>query len=235
MELIEITAKMIGPVAYNPAEGLSLDGPLAFAAALEREGAAFYDDRPSNEELAAITSTPDPEMPLEVYRDAGTWLYACSHAIPCGAQASEQLHRNKRFDDGFAAAYPEALDLSRKRVVRANSGPLKSYHMPLFLEIADRLVWHAIGEPEKVERLLRAHIHHLGKGHNAGHGRVASWTVESSDELERRWMWQDTQPRTPARPLPIGMTPDNWTGETAVTGYRPPYWLATNQTLCAMP
>lgn len=231
MRPIRITAHIAGGIVFHPAEGIAIDGPLAWAAVLERLGEEVF-VQVDNAELARRTAEPDPGVPLAVHREGGLWMYKASLAELVGYHGTDLRHWNKRFDDAFAQAYIESLDLARSAKIQTNSGEFKSYHQPIYVEAVERLVWYAVGEPDKVRQLLDTHITHLGKHHNRGYGVVAAWEVEPCDGPEDRWLWREDG--TPARAIPTAML-DDWTGEVAWAGYRPPYWLAAHQAWCAVP
>lgn len=233
MTPLRITAHMAGSLAYHPGEGITLDSPLAFAAMLEAKGEAFFRDHPANDALAREVVEPHPGVPLAVHRYPGGWMYRASLAEPEGRHGGQRLHTNKRFDDGLAQRALEsgALALGRKTKVQINSGEFKSYHMPLFLEHVERLVWYAVGDEREVRRLLETHVLHLGKKRNHGHGVVAAWEVAPWDGPADRWLWRE--PGVPARAIPLEMLTE-WEGETMVAAIRPPYWLAAHQVECAV-
>lgn len=228
---IRITAHIVGGIIFHPAEGLTIDGPLAWAAALERLGEdAFV--QVDNAEMARRTAEPDPGVPLAVHREGNLWLYSASLAELDGYHGTDLRHWNKRFDDAFAQAYYDAIDLGRSAKVQMNSGEFKSYHQPIYVEAVERLIWYAIGDPDEVRRLLTDHITHIGKKHNRGYGIVAAWDVEPWDGPADRWLWREDG--TPARAIPTTML-DDWRGEVAWAGFRPPYWLQAHHAWCAIP
>lgn len=230
-EPIKVTAHIYGPVAFHRDEGLTLDGPLAWALALEQRGDAFFAAAPDNDELEILTADPDPAFPLAVHCAGGTWCYATSSAEIEGDHGTEISHWNKRFDDRLASwALADGKLSDRKLRVPTASGEFKSYHQPLFEEVVERLVWYAVGDGMRVAELLDR-VQGLGKKRNTGHGRVLRWEVERSSEPEDRWLWRE--PGVLARPVPIEML-GAWSGETMWVGYRPPYWLAGNQAVCAV-
>src|SRR5690606_14089627 len=153
---IKITAHMAGGVVFHPAEGMTIDGPLAWAAVLERLGEdAFV--QVDNAEMARRTAEPDPAVALAVRRAGGLWIYCASPAELEGYHGTDLRHWNKRFDDAFAQSYIDALDLSRGAKIQLNSGEFKSYHQPIYVEAVERLVWYAVGDPDEVRRLLTSH------------------------------------------------------------------------------
>ncbi|HEX7122386.1 MAG TPA: hypothetical protein VF178_08465 [Gemmatimonadaceae bacterium] len=224
---------MAGPLAYHPGEGIPIDSPLTYAAVLEERGHEMFGDAPGNDEIAASLAEPHPGVPLAVHRYEGGWIYCASLGEVEGRHGAQRLHWNKRFDDMLAQRAIEAggIELGRRSKVNLGAGEFRAYHMPLYLEHVERLVWHAIGEPGEVLRLLQTHVTHLGKKRAAGHGAVAAWDVEPWSGPADRWLWRE--PGVPARAIPLRML-GSWEGETAAAGARPPYWLAAHQVLCAV-
>lgn len=233
--IYRITAHLLNGLSYVPGEVLSLDGPLLYAATLERLGEAFWRTQPAKDDLARQTAEPDPDMPLSVHSDMDTWVYCVSAGEPEEHHGRTLTHWNKRIDDGLLVPMVQdgIVDLGRSSKVQISTGPYKSYHMPIYDELVERVVWHALSsDPDELLRLLQEHVHHLGKGRNSGHGAVLKWDVdEVPDEREDRWMWAEDE--VPARPLPVKLL-DDWKGATAVMPARPPYWLIQHQELCAV-
>lgn len=231
MKPIRITAHLAGGILFHPSEGITIDGPLAWGAVLERLGEEAFAQIP-NDEMERRTAKPDPGVPLGVHRDGDVWMYQASQAEIHGHHGTDLRHWNKRFDDGMAQAYIDALDLSRRRKVNVGSGEFKSYHQPIYVETVERLVWYAIGDSDEAERLLNTHITHLGKKHNRGYGVVVVWQVEEYDGPVDRWLWRENG--QPARAIPTEFLGE-WDGEVAWAGYRPPYWLQAHHAWCAVP
>lgn len=62
--------------------------------------------------------------------------------------------------------------------VQTASGRFKSWQKPYPTRFACELVWYCVGELAELERLLSAHVTHIGKLGGAGLGRVLEWAVE---------------------------------------------------------
>jgi len=233
--LTRVTAHLLNGLVHVPGETISLDGPLLYAAVLERIGEAMFGDPPSNDQLARETAEPDPAVPLAVHRAGGTWCYCVSAGDPVGHHGTSLTHWNKRIDDGLLvpAVQDGAVDMGRQGKVQINSAQYKSYHMPVWTEHVEAIEWYALTEdPQRLAYLLGAHVHHIGRDRGIGSGVVTSWEVETTDEPSNRWL------RRPdgslARPVPVSML-DSYDGPTMVAPYRPPYWLVQHQSLCAVP
>lgn len=231
---VRVTAHLLQGAAYNPGEVVSLDGPLLYATVLERLGEDYYRTQPSKAELADETANPDPDVPLAVYRAGGTWVYAVSAGEPHGRHGTDLTHWNKRIDDGalVMAVQDGIVDMGRSSKVQINSAQYKSYHMPIWTELVERIVWYALTpDPERLAYLLGAHVHHVGKHRGSGHGVVASWEVEHVEAPDDRWMCRPDGAL--ARPVPLAMLPD-WDGPTERAPVRPPYWLVQHVETCAV-
>lgn len=234
MTLVRVTAHLLHGAAFNPAEAVSLDGPLLSAVMLERHGEAYFTAAPEKAELARLTADPDPDVPFEVYRAGETWIYACSLSEPVGQHGTTLTHWNKRLDDGAAAmlAGDGGLELRRGKVP-IGGGQYRSHHHPLWTEVVDRLVWYASSpDPQQLAYLLASHVTHVGKKRAHGNGVVSSWEVEEATDVPAdRWLWRE--PGVPARPIPLAML-EGWTGRIEVRGARPPYWLVQHAESCAV-
>lgn len=231
---LRVTAHLLNGAVYVPGEYVSLDGPLLYAVTIERLGHRMFGDPPSKDQLAKETAEPDPAMPLAVYRAGDDWCYACSIAEPGEHYGTSMTHWNKRIDDGLLVPMIQdgTVDMGRSTKIQINSAQYKSYHMPVWTEIVDRLVWHAIGDGDEVQRLLTEHVHHVGKGRGTGHGVVTGWEVEVVDGPEDRWLHREDG--SLARPVPVAML-DDYDGPTSQAPYRPPYWLIQHTAICGVP
>lgn len=254
MTSMRITAHMGGPVVLNPAEGIHLDGVLLYYVILEHLGEAFFSGpQPTPERIAAESTEPHPAMPLGVEEHGKYWVYRISRGELVGRAGTERHHLHKRFDEAAAqhAIESGALELGRKTKVQTNSGPFRSYRIPRWSELCERIVWYAEGDLEEVRRLLTTHATHLGKQRQSGMGVVAGWDVEAHDEGERRWLWRDQEQGLPARAIPVEWLPEIETTQPAgdyfeavddfaspvrrVASIRPPHWLPEHHVECLVP
>jgi len=226
--LVHVTAHLLNGISYVPGEFVSLDGPLLYAAVLERMGEDFHRSQPTKTELARETAEPDEGVPLVVHRTGGTWVYAVSGPEIDGHHGSTLTHWVTRLDDGLLvpAIQDGAVDMGRKTKVQINSAQYKAYRMPIYDELVERLTWTALSpDPERLAWLLGAHVHHVGKKRNTGHGAVVRWEVEEVDGAPDAWMH--------GRPLPVEMRPE-WDGPVGLAPVRPPYWLIQHEERCAL-
>lgn len=231
---IRVTAHLLNGVSYVPGEIVSLDGPLLYAVMIERLGADFAADPPSKDALAKETAEPDPRIPLAVHHAGRRWIYAVGGAEIDAHHGSTLTHWNKRVDDGALAmaVQDETVDMGRSSRVNISSAQYKSYHMPIYDELVERLHWYALTtDADELRRLLTTHVHHVGKKRNAGHGVVMSWEVEPVDAQPDRWMRRPDGSLT--RPIPLAMLPTHGS-PTEVAPVRPPYWLMQHEEECAI-
>src|SRR5690606_24445880 len=73
-DTIRVTAHLLTPVAFHPAEGIALDAALLYAVMLEQHEDAYFRP-PDNAEVGRVTAEPHPDMPLAVHRAGGLWCY----------------------------------------------------------------------------------------------------------------------------------------------------------------
>ena len=223
---LKLTAHIHGAVAYNRDEGLPIDGALCYHAALERLGERFFDP-PDNDTLARESATPDPDCGLATYEIAGTWVYRASLAEIHGDHGTEIHHWNKRIDEPMLAHLVDRGALKPRRV-QLGAGEFKSYHQPVYSEIVERLVWYVEGDERRIRELV-PRIRALGKKRGTGGGRVLRWEIEPHD-VPDRWLYREDGAL--ARSMPLDSA-EAWEGERILAGFRPPYWLPSNQAVCA--
>jgi len=228
---VVVTAEMLDGVVYVPGEVMSLDGPLLWAATVERLGTR-YGTPPPDDVAAEQTSEPDPGVPLRVYRAGGEWVYMSSAAEFIGDHGADVVHWHKRLDDGLLVPMVQdgAVAMGRRGKVPVNSGPYKAYRMPLWVQTVERLRWHAVtSDPERLKAILCERVLHIGRRRNTGYGAVMAWSVEERDGATDAWMWRDDG--RPARPIPVAMMPD-YDGPTEHLPVRPPYRLLQHHREC---
>jgi CRISPR type IV-associated protein Csf3 len=176
------------------------------------------------------TSRPlvEAEMPLQRAEIGGEWYWACSS--PCYSYATETTDKfRKRWAPGIDS--PEPNWGKRKATWNNSAGGEKSYDLPLYLRVTDALTWYAVGDKAGIETLLQR-CTGVGKKRAHGHGQVTHWEV---NEIEHDWHLFGPNGEL-MRPIPITAVPAtpidfairDW-------GWRPPAWLPTNKTRCAMP
>lgn len=194
---------------------LGLDGILFAAAMRERYG-------PELVQMPGQYSVPEIDrrvLPLAIrHADHFLWYYAASAAQWPVETAEGASHWVKQFDSRLI----ELLDATRlPRRLNRESGRYRGYRMPTFYRHALEVKWYVVGDAYSIRRLL-APITHIGKKRTQGWGSVSQWTVEEWPED-----WSVCRDGVLMRPVP---------GKTGIyCGFRPSYWLRSNQTICQLP
>lgn len=147
------------------------------------------------------------------------WYYASSVAQWPKHTASGSDHWNCRFDLSLV----DLVDWrGRKPRVEMASGPMKSYHMPVFYMHALYVDWFVFAHRPAIEHLL-PFVTQLGKKSSQGWGAVSRWEV---DPWHADWsVHNDEGSLMRAVPSDSGL----------LIGFRPSYWMPKNQTTCLLP
>jgi CRISPR type IV-associated protein Csf3 len=111
----------------------------------------------------------------------------------------------------------------RGRVVVAG-GPYKAWRHPVVVRLTSKVVWYCVGHANEIERVLREHIHYIGKYRGRGYGLVRKCVVEP---------WEDDWSVYGPDGELMRAIPDR--AGVEVRGIRPPYWAPANQRLCLTP
>lgn len=214
-----VRAYLRSGVVSDPA--LPLDGILLYQQMRERFGAqaaTLPGGTPSAEAA--------PALPLAVRTDGGEawWYYACSWA-QWSAFAPGKDSWNKRLDMSHVGLLEETGHVQRVQIGR---GLYRAYHMPVYYRSALWIDWFCCGEREQIAALL-APVTHIGKKRAQGWGRVMRWEIEAVAED-----WSVWKGGALMRTLPV-FAADGLPNRQAWYGLRPPYYVASNQTLVWMP
>lgn len=118
-----------------------------------------------------------------------------------------------------------------KRKIRINAGEHKSYDMPMNLHHIPKVWFYFDSENiNEVKRLIDKWIFGIGKKTSQGYGEFSSYVIEKAEF--------DFQGES-CRPIPISeeqflemMKAPNQSLSVKYTGFRPPYWLPSNQGYC---
>jgi CRISPR type IV-associated protein Csf3 len=196
---------------------LPIDGILYYQAHREAFGAQEVTFSGSSDKRYEISSEA---LPLARCEEHGPyWYYAASFAQWPTALAEGSDHWNKRFDAGLS----DMVDFGKRKArVDVASGPYKAYHMPVFYRHALEISWYVLGERRGVERLLSC-CTHIGKKMAQGWGSVLAWNVAPH---HADWSVRGENGKV------MRAIPD---ASGILTGFRPSYWLAKNQTVCLLP
>lgn len=189
-------------------EFLPLDGILLYQAMRRRYG-------PRDATLPGSTAAMNGvRIPLEHRNEESDhWYHACSFA-QWGMHSDDKAYWEKRISTGRLGI----VDTPRK--IDTASGRYRLYHMPVFYRSALYVDWYTCGDMDAVIGLL-SDVWAIGKKTSQGWGRVSRW--EAGEWLEDlSWM----------RAVPVSgdFDPDR----CLFTGFRPPYWLPANQTICEL-
>lgn len=121
----------------------------------------------------------------------------------------------------FPHEYPENL----RDKVNLGSGVNRN-HSVLFICLATPYVYfYANGDAKEISNILKG-LYRIGPK-KTGWGRTGAVRVKEIPEDKSLYL----RPGVPSRPIPVKEP----TGFTVVCGYKPPYWLHENKTLCTMP
>jgi len=213
MQPLQITCKL--------ATGLAMHHPLAIDGLL----AAMVAARDSYPPIALEERIPPPEALPLAWHPAGFHHASQAHLVI-------QAYETVRWSRTLLPIHRLALLTDRGKF--PVGGRFKAYWMPLrkVLPAGMVLTWWVMGDAQGIRELLR-HTFGLGAKHNAGHGWVASWTVEPWADDWSLLRPGDEGPE-PTRPLPMELAPEGWQG-LEVRRLTYPYWRRDGQVLAAVP
>lgn len=103
------------------------------------------------------------------------------------------------------------------------------YRMPMRYHDSLTAVAFCRGRGDTIERLLN-HAHAIGKKRSQGYGRIKKTRIELVKED-----YGVIANGIAMRPIPVEELDAYDTDHASIAGYRPPYWHAQNQCLCALP
>jgi CRISPR type IV-associated protein Csf3 len=166
------------------------------------------------------------DLPIPLAEQDGVYL---ASAAEYAVEEHELAWVNKRFPTEMA----QQLGDASFRSIQITAGINKSFREPLAVSHLehDRIVWWAIGDQPKIERLLSA-VAYLGGKRRFGYGEVKSWLVEPCETWEGFPVMRDG--------YPLRHLPADWPGlredvERAYAVVRPPYWDRGAAVLAAVP
>lgn len=212
VDLLQVTAKLSGPVAVTSA--LNLDGILM---------ASATDERPPPNRGAPL---PDPPVIpiLKLVNEYGSReaVYISSDAQFLGAVRSPGS-LSKRKD----AADVEWMGRKHHRA----AGPGKDKIKQFTLVACERAEWTAMGRRDEVASLL-SRVQAIGSYRGHGYGEVVEWSVEASHSDNPGDAIFDDVGRS-TRALPAAWF--TYIPEPVMLPVRPPYWHPSNLVLCVPP
>jgi len=214
---------MGSPIAVFDDHSPGLDSLLEWLI-LDKHGLAS--PNPSESEVELSRDLVNNQMPLTQGSTGGDWYWQTSGPAYCYHTEQESRYR-KRWQPGHDSPVPNWG--SRKAKWNTSAGSEKSYDLPVYLRLTDRIDWYCNGDPEGIEHLLLG-CAGLGKKRSQGHGQVISWEVT---EIESDWhLYREG---SLMRPIPVEWVDRPCEFAVRQWGWRPPAWLPANSRRCAMP
>lgn len=194
---------------------MPLDGILYFQMVRDRFGekAVSKPGESNIREGAGITLPIKKGGPRD-----NTWFYHCSFAQWPKETIEDQTFYVKRFD----LEHTSMLSHETRRV-RVNAGTYKACHVNVYYRHAGYVEWYCVGDPFKIEQLLKF-CTHLGKKTAQGWGSVKEWEVM---EWPEDWAIRGPGNRL-MRAVPVH-------GDGFLYGVRPSYWNPKHIFPCKMP
>jgi len=183
---------------------------------------------PTPEDVEASRPVVEEFMPLERGEIGGAWYWATS--APCYSYTTESISKfRKRWSPGIDTPMPDWG--KRKAKWSGSEGQEKNYDLPNYVRVTDAVTWYCRGDGSGVRTLLQG-CTGIGKKRAHGHGQVQRWEVT---EVYHDWHLYGPNGEL-MRPIPVAALPEapldfairDW-------GWRPPAWLPSNKTRCAMP
>lgn len=211
---VTVVARMGEPVVHHR-DGLSLDGPLAWATWMQHASRHGHTSLPPIDHADWAT---DFALPL------ARW------AVP--ADDLDTIHpglldASERFVWGWCASHADGtqwtLDgtvwIRRKPAIEQmarwsdaakhhiGGGPLKARNVPMATVFAPEIRWWLVGDPDELAPLLDR-ITHIGSLTKQGHGRVLDWHVSDDPSDSARTNWTAGTPKiSPGSPVRRGVRP----------------------------
>lgn len=175
MTPLRVTATMSEPIVYR-GDGMHLDGPLAWAAFMQRTTPA---DRLELPPIDATEWVEDEDLPLArvTVKDGPLgWVWAAS-AVHADWQLHSVVELRKKPPIHQMTRYTTSPSF------HTSLGHMKAWDLKLPARFANYLVWYAHGDAKGVRELL-TRVPSLGHKSRHGNGRVLRWSVE---EWEHDW------------------------------------------------
>jgi hypothetical protein len=144
----------------------------------------------------------------------------CASAVHAEWSISTRVEVRKRVEFDQMTRWSSAGD------VDVSSGRFKAADLKLAARVARRLEWYAVGDGDKIQKVLTEHITAVGRKVGHGNGRVLRWRVED-------WApdWSVSRGGALTRPMPQGYA----RGPVQRRGIRALYWHPSRQINCVVP
>jgi CRISPR type IV-associated protein Csf3 len=213
MKPLIISCTLISGVACDGF--LPLDAILAHSWMRENHPDLLWQDS-----VAAKSNLVEADLPLKRLGAENDWFWACSF---CDVewQEAEISYWHKR-----NTIYEQTRWLKTSAgKVDVGKGPTKAYRMPLYrLHANAQLKWYAVGDAEKIKKLL-LHVSTIGKKRGQGNGGVVDWQIETAEDD-----WSVEKDGRLMRAIPMSFFQKSIrTFEKGAYGLRPPYWHLANK------
>lgn len=184
---------------------------------------------PTPEDVEASRSIVDAEMPIEKGILGDEWYWQVS--APCYQYRAEYSSNfRKRWSPGADSPSPNWG--KRKAKWSGSEGHEKAYDLPNYVRVTNAVTWYTVGHLEGVENVLQG-CTGIGKKRSHGQGQISRWEVSEVDYDWHLWGKDGVL----MRPIPVCCVPSDRPLDYALRdwGWRPPAWLPSNKTRCAMP
>jgi len=223
MQPLKVQAWMGSPIAGYDDWSPDLAGLLEY---LLLDRLHLASPNPTPEQVEETRAIVDEQMPIRRGDLDGEWYWQTSG--PCYTIKSEQIDKfRKRWD-----CQEHNLNWGKRKAKWSTSeGPEKSYDLPLYLRSTSVITWYCVGNLVAVADLLND-CTGVGKKRSHGYGQITKWEVEL---CEHDWhLWRNGMLM---RPIPLTSIPQDRPVDFSILdwGWRPPAWLHSNKTRCAMP
>lgn len=226
---LRVTATLRNGIAHASPWTISLDGLLA--AQLWQQHRSLQPPGPAALEQP---NPPDLDLPLARCQADPTWWH---WAATCGwpdrpASDPEIRFWGTRLDHRHAEQTTPGLP----HHLHDSKGRWKAFWMPLPVTVAHSLTWHALGDPEAIQRLLEP-ITAIGKKRSQGEGRVTNWDITVDDTLDEFAAGHLSPTGTLARPCPAACLTGRHIsdGGPGFAGLRPPHMHPSRRTDVRLP
>ena len=214
MEPLKITFEMVFPIVLGW-PWIALDGLLAHFELLRTLGSDYF---------LLESKKVETEMVNDLYIPLGRWhdIYMSSVSIFEPKKIFEETIY-KRFETKGAIN----IGKRKRQKVHINSGYFRNFMIALPYIPAQKVIFYAFGERERIEEIL-SYVPGLGKKVAIGFGEIKNIKVESIDKN-----YSLVKDGLAMRPVPVEYTKDY--EEIARLAYTFPYWDKTLVKECVVP
>lgn len=224
---LRVRAHLANGIAVASPWGIALDGLLASELWAEQK-AAYRQSGVAYTRAMDAAEVPDLDLPLARCQPSeGPWHWAATCALPENPGRLDVHTWTGRVD----ARELEQVATSLPKTVSTRQGRYRARRMPLLVTPCTSVVWHAVGDVDRITELLTP-VMSIGKKHSTGEGHVLSWEVTPApdlDELTAAHLHPDgTLGRTTPAACHARLTPAD-DGGRGRAGIRPPYMHPARQ------